>query len=53
MDTYKGKSLESTEGEEPLINSDHNQINVEINVKSERKIKKRTGEISTKVIIKI
>ena len=37
---------------EPLDNSDHNQIHFDINVKSES-IKKRTGETSTKVTIKI
>ena len=38
---------------EPLGNSDHNQIRVDINVKSESKNKKRIGETSTKVTIKI
>ena len=38
---------------EPLGNSDHNQIHFDINVKSESKNKKRTGETSTKVTIKI
>ena len=38
---------------EPLGNSEHNQIHFDINVKSESKNKKRTGETSTKVIIKI
>ena len=38
---------------EPLGNSDHNQIHFDINVKSESKNKKRVGEISTKVTIKI
>ena len=54
--------LEPTRGEnllvdnvkihEPLGNSDHNQIHFDINVKSEIK-KKRIGETSTKVTIKI
>ena len=34
---------------EPLGNSDHNQIHVNINVNSESKNKKRIGETSTKV----
>ena len=38
---------------EPLGNSDHNQIQFDINVKSESKNKKRIGETSTKVTIKI
>ena len=38
---------------EPLRNSDHNQIRFDINVKSESKNKKHTGETSTKVTIKI
>ena len=38
---------------EPLGNSDHNQIHFDINVKSECKNKKRIGETSTKVTIKI
>ena len=39
---------------EPLANSDHNQIHFDINVKSESKNKKkRIGETSTKVTIKI
>ena len=38
---------------EPLCNSDHNQIHFDINVKSESKNKKRIGETSTKVTIKI
>ena len=38
---------------EPLGNSDHNQIHFHINVKSESKNKKRIGETSTKVTIKI
>ena len=38
---------------EPLGNNDHNQIHFDINVKSESKNKKRIGEISTKVTIKI
>ena len=38
---------------EPLGNSDQNQIHFDINVKSESKNKKCTGETSTKVIIKI
>ena len=38
---------------EPLGNSDHNQIHFYINVKSESKNKKRIGETSTKVTIKI
>ena len=38
---------------EPLGNSDHNQIHFDINVKSESKNKKRVGETSTKVTIKI
>ena len=38
---------------EPLGNSDHNQIHVDINVKSESKNKKLIGETSKKVIIKI
>ena len=38
---------------EPLGNSDHNQIHFDINVKSEGKNKKRIGETSTKVTIKI
>ena len=38
---------------EPLGNSDHNQIHFDINVKSESKNKKRIGETSTKVTIKI
>ena len=38
----------------PLGNSDHNQIHFDINVKSEGKNKKkRVGETSTKVTIKI
>ena len=36
---------------EPLGNSDHNQIQFDINVKSESKNKKRIGETSTKVTI--
>ena len=39
--------------QEPLGNSDHNQIHFDINVKSESKNKKRIGESSTKVTIKI
>ena len=38
---------------EPLGSSDHNQIHFDINVKSESKHKKRLGETSTKVTIKI
>ena len=38
---------------EPLGNRDHNQIHFDINVKSESKYKKRIGETSTKVTIKI
>ena len=38
---------------EPLGNSDHNQIHFDINVKSESKNKKRIGETSIKVTIKI
>ena len=38
---------------EPLSNSDNNQIHFDINVKSESKHKKRIGETSTKVTIKI
>ena len=38
---------------EPLGNSYHNQINFDINVKSETKNKKHTGGTSTKVTIKI
>ena len=38
---------------DPLDNSDHNQIHFDINVKSESKNKKRIGETSTKVTIKI
>ena len=38
---------------EPLGNSEHNQIHFDINIKSESKNKKRTGETSTKVNIKI
>ena len=38
---------------EPLGKSDHNQIHFDINVKSESKNKKRIGETSTKVTIKI
>ena len=38
---------------EPLGNSDHNQIHFDINVKSERKTKKRIGETSTKVTTKM
>ena len=38
---------------EPLGNSDHNQIHFDMNVKSESKNKKRIGETSTKVTIKI
>ena len=38
---------------EPLGNSDHNQIHSDINVKSESKNKKHTGETSTKVTIKL
>ena len=38
---------------EPLGNSDHNQIHFDINVKSESKNKKRIGETSKKVTIKI
>ena len=38
---------------EPLGNSDHNQIYFDSNVKSESKNKKRIGETSTKVTIKI
>ena len=38
----------------PLGNREHNQIHVDINVNSENKNKKRTGETSTKVtVIKI
>ena len=38
---------------ESLGNSEHNQIHFDINVKSESKTKKRIGETSIKVIIKI
>ena len=38
---------------EPLGNSDHNQIHFDINVKSESKNKKRIGETSTKVTLKM
>ena len=38
---------------EPLGNSDHNQIHFDINLKSESKNKKRIGETSTKVTLKI
>ena len=38
---------------EPLGNSEHNQIHFDINVKSESKNKKRVGETSTKVTIKL
>ena len=38
---------------EPLGTSDHNQIQFDIKVKSERKNKKHTGETSTKVTINI
>ena len=38
---------------EPLGNSEHNEIHFDINIKSESKNKKRTGETSTKVNIKI
>ena len=38
---------------EPLGNSDHNQIHFDFNVKSESKNKKRIGETSIKVTIKI
>ena len=37
---------------ELLGNGDHNQIHFDINVKSESKNKKHTGETSTKVTIK-
>ena len=37
----------------PLDKSYHNQTHVDINVKSKSKNKKRTGETSTKVTIKI
>ena len=38
---------------EPLGNSDHKYIHFDINVKSESKNKKRIGETSTKLTIKI
>ena len=38
---------------EPLGNSNHTQIHFNINLKSENKNKKRIGETSTKVTIKI
>ena len=38
---------------EPFCNSDHSQIHFDINVKSESKNKKRIGETSTKVTIKM
>ena len=38
---------------EQLGNSEHNQIHFDINVKSKSKNKKRIGETSTKVTIKI
>ena len=38
---------------ESLGNSDHNQIHFDVNVKSESKNKKRIGQTSTKVTIKI
>ena len=45
--------LDNVKIHEPLGNSDHNQIHFNINVKSESKNKKRIGETSTKVTIKI
>ena len=39
--------------QEPLSKSERNQIHVDISVKSESKNKKRIGETSTKVTIKI
>ena len=45
--------VDSVKIHEPLGNSDHTQIHFDINVKSESKNKKRTGETSTKVTIKI
>ena len=38
---------------EPLGNSDHNQIHFDINVKPESKSKKRMGQTSTTVTLKI
>ena len=38
---------------DPLGNCDHNQTHFDINVKSESKKKKRIGETSTKVTLKI
>ena len=45
--------LDNVNIHEPLGNSDHNQTHLDINVKSESKNKKRIGETSTKVNIKI
>ena len=45
--------VDNVEIHEPLCNSDHNQIHFDINVKSESKNKKRTGETSAKLTIKI
>ena len=41
--------LDNVKLHEPLGNSDHNQIHSDINVNSESKNKKRTGETSTRV----
>ena len=38
---------------EPLVNSDHNQIHLDIKLTSQRTNKKSAGETSTKVNIKI
>ena len=38
---------------EPFGNSEHNQIHFDINVNQKVKIKKRIGETSTKVTIKM
>ena len=48
----KKELVDNVKIHEPLGISDYNQINFDINVKSESK-KKRTGETSTKVTIKI
>ena len=45
--------VDNVKRNEPLGNSDHNQIHFDINVKSYGKNKKRIAETSIKVTIKI
>ena len=51
--SFQKDLVDNAKMHEPLGNSNHNQMHFDINVRSEIKNKKRIGEISTKVTIKI